>query len=628
MNKQEFNPDYRKYMIIGSTCLIILIYLAQLFYIQVIRTDYGDIADDIARLKKTLYPSRGMLYDRSGKLLVFNQPSYDLTVVMIEVQEFDTLEFCRIVNISKDLLIKQLTDIKNRKLNPGYSPYLPQTLIKQLGDKEFGILQEFSYKFPGFHIQDQATRKYNYPNAAHLLGYIAPANRQNLIDDNYYAQGDYIGKNGVEHSYESILRGEKGVEVLLRDVRGKIKGPYKNGAYDKSPISGKDLTLAIDIELQRYGEELLQNKRGTIVMIEPSTGEILCMAVKPDYDPSLFVGRQFGNNYMQLLNDPEKPLFNRALSGTYPPGSTFKAAQGLVFLQEGIITPQTMFTCNHGFTASSRNQPGCHAHYSPLSLVYSICTSCNSYFSWGMKNMLENRSKYANIGEALDYWQESMKKLGFGRKLGVDLPGERGGFMPNSQLYDKWYNNRWNAFTIISNSIGQGETEATTIQICNLAALIANRGFFYTPHVVKKIRNGELDEQYITRNETDINRIHYEPIIEGLSQAVTQGTCRFAWLPDIEVCGKTGTAENSGKSHSIFMGFAPRENPQVAIAVYIENAGSGSSFAVPIGRLMMEKYLRGEVPESSKWIEYNMLNNIAMGAKRNAVQEDQHLDDD
>ena len=626
MNKQQFNPDHRKYIIIGSICLIILIYLAQLFYIQVIRDDYKIMADNNAFLKRTLFPSRGMLYDRNGKLLVFNQASYDLTVVMKEVQPFDTLEFCQIVNISKEFLIERLTEIKDRKQNPGYSPFLPQTLVKQLGDKEFGILQEFSYKFPGFYIQNQPVRKYNFPNAAHLLGYTAEVSRQNIIDDSYYALGDYTGKNGVERSYESILRGEKGVEMLLRDSRGQIKGKYENGTYDRSPISGKDLTLSIDIELQKYGEELMQGKMGAIVMIEPSTGEILCMVAKPDYDPSLFVGRQYRENYTQLLNDPEKPLLNRALSGTYPPASTFKAAQGLVFLQEEIITPQTMFTCNHGFTASSRNRPGCQGHHSPLNLSFSICTSCNSYFSWGLKNMLENRSKYGDIKNALNHWQESMKKLGFGRRLGVDLPGERGGFMPNSQLYDKMYN-RWNAFSIISNAIGQGETEATTVQICNLAALIANRGFFYTPRVVKEIRDGKLDALYTKRNHAGIDRVHYEPVIEGLSQAVTNGTCWLTWMPDIEVCGKTGTAENRGESHSIFMGFAPRENPQVAIAVYVENAGSGSRFAVPIGRLMMEKYLRGEVPMSSKWIEYNMLHNIPMG-RRNAVQEDQHLEDD
>jgi len=626
MSKQEFNPDHRKYMIIGSICLIVFIYLAQLFYIQVIREDYKMIADSNAFLKKILTPSRGMLYDRNSKLLVFNQPSYDLMVVMKEVQPFDTLEFCKIVNISKDSLITRFAEIKNRKRNPGYSPYLQQTLIKQLGEKEFGILEEFSYKFPGFYIQDQPIRKYNYSNAAHLLGYTAVVSPQNIINDNYYNQGDYIGKDGVERSYESVLRGEKGVEMLLRDSRGQIKGKYENGAYDRNPVSGKDLTLSIDIELQKYGEELMQNKRGAIVMIEPSTGEILCMVTKPDYDPSLFVGRQYGNNYMQLQNDPAKPLFNRALSGSYSPGSTFKVAHGLVFLQEGIITPQTLYTCNHGFTASSRNQPGCHGHASPLNLTYAICTSCNSYFSWGLKNMLENRSKYGNIKNALDHWKESMKGLGFGRKLDIDLPGESSGHMPDSKFYDKWYNERWNAFTIISNSIGQGEIETTTIQICNLVAQIANRGFFYTPHVVKKISNGEIDPKYTEKNNTGIDRVHYDPIIEGLSLAVTQGTCKLAWMPDIEVCGKTGTVQNRGKDHSAFMGFAPRERPQVAISVYIENAGFGSQFAVPIGRLMMEKHLRGEVPASSKWLEINMINNIPMG-RRNAVQEDQHLEE-
>ncbi len=583
------------------------------------------MAENNAFLKRTLHPSRGMLYDRNGKLLVFNKPSYDLMVVMKEVQPFDTLEFCQVLNISKEFLVKRLKDIKDRKQNPGYSSYLPQTVLKQLGDKEFGTLQEFFYKFPGFYIQNLPVRQYNYSNAAHLLGYTAETSSQNILDDNYYAQGDYIGKNGVERSYESVLRGEKGIEMLLRDSRGRIKGKYENGAYDKAPVSGKDLTLSIDIELQKYGEELLQNKMGTIVMIEPSTGEILCMVVKPDYDPSLFVGRQFRNNYAQLVNDPNTPLYNRALSGTYPPGSTFKAAQGLIFLQEGIITPETQFTCNHGFTATKNNKPGCHGHYSPLALTFAVSTSCNSYFCWGFLRMLENRSKYGNTRNALDHWKKCMADLGFGKKLGVDLPGESAGYMPNADLYNKWYRNKWNAFSIINNAIGQGETTATPIQICNLAAQIANKGFFYTPHVAKKIKNGEIDTLYTKKHYTGVNSTHYESVIEGLRQAVTDGTCWGAWMPNIEVCGKTGTAQNRGKDHSIFMGFAPRNNTKVAIAVYVENGGFGSEFAVPIGRLMIEKYLQAVPSETSKWIESNVLNNIPSG-RRSAVQEDQHLE--
>ncbi len=627
MSKQKIDLDSRKYVIIGSICVVIFIYLAQLFYIQVIRDDYKIMADNNAFLKKTIIPSRGMLYDRNGKLLVFNQPSYDLAVVMKEVRPFDTLEFCSIVNISKDFLIKRFSEIKNRKSNPGYSPYLPQTLVQQLGDKEFGILQEFLYKFPGFYIQNQAVRKYNYPHAAHLLGYIGPADPQNLINDSYYAQGDYLGKSGVERSYESILRGEKGAEVLLRDSRGRIKGKYEDGAYDKEPVSGKDLTLSIDIELQKYGEELLHNKMGAIVMLEPSTGEILCMVVKPDYDPSLFVGRQYGNNYMQLLNDPAKPLFNRALTGTYSPGSTFKTAQGLTFLQEGIIVPETQFTCYHGFSASPKNKPACHGHYSPLALQYAICTSCNSYFCWGLKNMLENRKKYGSTKNALDRWQEFMKGQGFGRKLGVDLPFERSGFMPNSEFYDRQYKGRWNAFTVINIAIGQDATEATPIQICNLAAQIANRGYFYTPHAVRKITDGEIDTLYTRKHYTGIDRVHYDPIIAGLRQAVTEGTCWGAFIPDIEVCGKTGTVQHlRGKDHSVFIGFAPKDNPKVAIAVYVEKGGFGAEFAVPIGRLMIEKYLRGNISDISRWFESNVLNNIPAGRK-SAVQEDQHMED-
>ncbi|MDR3060681.1 MAG: penicillin-binding protein 2 [Dysgonamonadaceae bacterium] len=617
---QQFNPDSRKYLIIGGICAIIFIYLVQLFYIQVIKDDYKIMADNNAFLKKTLYPSRGMLYDRNGKLLVFNQPAYDLTIVMKEVRPFDTLKFCNIVNISKEYLIKCLEDIKNRRINPGYSPYLPQTILTQLGEKEFGILQEFLYKFPGFYIQSQPVRKYNYPHAAHLLGYMQIVDRQNIFDDNYYSMRDYIGKSGVERSYESVLRGEKGVEVLLRDSHGRIKGKYENGIYDRKPVSGKDLILSIDIELQKYGEELMQNKMGTIVMIEPSTGEILCMVIKPDYDPALFVGRQFRENYTHLLNNPEKPLFNRALSAMYPPGSTFKAAQGLVFLEENIITPQTMFTCYHGFPLGN-GRLRCHGHESPLSLSPAIGTSCNSYFCWGIKSMLENK-KYGGTGNAINRWHDCMVNLGLGRKLGIDLPGEKGGFIPNAQYYNKKYKNRWNAFTVISIAIGQGEVLTTPVQICNMASQIANRGYFYTPHVVKNIKNGELDTTYTKRHYTGVSRLMYDPVIDGLRLAVTNGTCWGAWIPDIEVCGKTGTAQNPDKDHSIFMGFAPKDNPQVAIAVYVENGGYGSEFAVPIGRLMIEKYLRGgSIAEYSKWFEYNVKNNIPAG-RRNAIQED------
>lgn len=604
----QLNFENRKRKIIAFICLIAVVYLIQLFSLQVLNSDYKTYADSNAFLKKTLYPSRGLIYDRNGKLLVYTQPAYDVMFVMKEVQPFDTLDFCNILGITPEQFKKRILDIKNKRLNPGYSSYTPQTFMTQLGNKEYGILQEKLYKFPGFYIQNRTVRDYNYPNAAHVLGYIAEADKKKLEQDPYYVRGDYTGKAGIEDSYETYLRGEKGVEILLRDAHGRIKGKYEDGIYDAAPVSGKNLKLAIDIELQAYGEELMRNKLGSIIMIEPSTGEILCMVASPTYDPSILVGRNFSRNYQDLASNPEKPLINRALNGLYPPGSTFKPAQGLIFLEEGIITPNTYFSCAHGFPPGG-GRPKCHSHASPLALEAAIATSCNSYFCWGMKAMLENRRKYPTISQAFDVWKNHMVAEGFGYRLGVDLPGEKRGLIPNSQFYNKIYHDRWNAFTIISISIGQGEILATPLQICNFVSQIANRGYFYTPHVVKEIENTPLDTLYTEKRYTSIRQEYYTPIVNGMRGAVTGGTCRGANIEGFEVCGKTGTAQNPhGKDHSIFMGFAPKDNPKVAIAVYIENVGFGASYAVPTARLMLEKYLKGEIPVEVKGIESNIKN--------------------
>lgn len=618
MKTFERNKEEKIRFVIGLVCIVILIYIIQLFRLQIIETDYKQWADSNAFLKNTLYPSRGILYDRNGKLLVYNQPAYDVMVVMKETEEFDTLAFCKVVNIDMPYFKKRLSDIK---LNPGYSSYTHQVFLTQIGTKEYGLLQESIYKFPGFYIQNKPVREYSYPYAAHVLGYIAETDKKNLAEDSYYALGDYMGKTGVEKSYEPYLRGEKGFEILLRDAHGRIKGKYEDGIHDESPVAGKDLTLSIDIDLQAYGEELMKNKLGTIIMIEPSTGEILCLVSSPTYDPSTLVGRQFRNSYNALVNDPYKPLFNRALSGTYPPGSTFKMAQGLVFLQEEIITPHTYFSCYGGFPPGG-GKPGCHGHGSPLALSAAIGTSCNSYFCWGLRNMLENK-KYGSIQVAMDKWRDHMVGQGFGYALGVDLPSEKRGLIPNSQFYDKWHSDKngkpwWRAMTVISNSIGQGEIELSPIQICNLAATIANRGYFYTPHIVKEIKDTPLDTLYTKPRYTGIDRKYYDPIIEGMRIAVTAGTCYKVNIPDIAVCGKTGTSENIGKSHSIFMGFAPMDDPKVTVMVFVENGGYGSEYAVPIGRLMFQKYFKGEIPEGDKWTEQSMKNAVIL---RNVIQK-------
>ena len=611
-NKTTYMLENRRYVIGGSVVLVILIFIIRLFFLQIVENDYKAWADSNAFLKKTLYPSRGIIYDRNGKLLVYNQPSYEVMLIMREVQKhpFDTLDFCNILNITKEQFIKRIQDIKNRRLNPGYSSYVPQVFMNHLSAKECGVLQEKLYKFPGFYIQNRTIREYEYPNGAHLLGNIGEVNRKDIEKDPYYVQGDNSGRSGVEQSYETFLRGEKGVEILLRDAHGRIKGRYEEGRHDIAPVSGKNLTLSVDMELQALGEKLMRNKRGSIVMIEPETGEVLCMVSSPSYDPKLLVGRQRGKNHNMLAKNEDTPLLNRSTMGYYPPGSTFKPTQALTFLQEDVITPDTKYTCAHGYTYRG-GKPACHGHGSPLEVTYALATSCNSYFCWGLHDMIDSRKRYPNVQEAFEVWKNYLVSMGYGYKLGIDLPGEKRGFIPNSKYYDKYYRGRWNSSTVISIAIGQGEILATPLQICNLAATIANRGYFITPHVVKEIQDTPLDTLYTQRHYTMVDREHYEVVAKGMREAVLGGTCFSAAIPGIEVCGKTGTAENPhGKDHSAFIGFAPYHNPKVSICVYVENGGFGATYGVPIGKLMMEKYLTGELSEASKLIEEHMANAI------------------
>lgn len=604
----------RKTVIALIAIAVVVIYAFQLFYLQIYQNKYKDSADSNAFLKKTLYPARGTISDRTGKLLVYNKPTYDIVFIPKEVRDFDTVEFCKILNISIEDYKKRMDDIRDFRLNPGYSNYTQQTFITQLNAQEYGLIQEKLYKFPGFSVQNRTIREYNYPNAGNILGYVAEVSRERLEDDDFYKRGDYEGKSGIEKNYEEILRGEKGVEILLRDAHGRIQGKYNNGQNDKSPISGKNLTLSIDMDLQAYGEYLMQNKLGSIVMMDPETGEVLCMVSAPSYNPAMLTGREFGKNYMELERDPLKPLFNRPVLGVYPPGSTFKPTQGLIFLQEGIITPGTSYPCHHGYPPLG-GRPACHGHPSPLSLAPAVATSCNSYFCYGLNAMLSNRQKYKNINQALDVWKDYLVNMGYGHKLGVDLPSEKQGFIPNSKFYTKLHHTaKWMPSFVISIAIGQGEITATPLQIANFVTTIANRGYFYTPHVVKKIQGDALDRKYTEKRVTGIASSNYEPIIEGMAKAVTNGTCHVINLaPEFEVCGKTGTAQNPhGRDHSLFMGFAPRNKPKVAIAVIVENAGFGADFAVPIARLMVEKYLKGAIPERDKALESRMANTVML----------------
>lgn len=592
--KRDYNLERRKYVIGGAVLVVALLFIVRLFVLQIMSDDYKKHADSNAFLKKVQYPSRGVIYDRTDKLLVYNQPAYDIMVVMKEITSLDTLDLCRTLQITPDFLRKRFRDLKNRKLNPGYSPYTNQVFLSQLSAEECGVFQEKQFKFPGFYIQRRTIRQYNYNAGAHILGDIAEVSKSEMEADEYYAPGDFIGKLGVESFYEKQLRGEKGVEVLLRDAHGRIQGNYMDGAFDKSSVPGKNLTLSLDIELQMLGERLLEGKIGSIVAIEPSTGEVLCLVSSPTYDPRLMVGRNRGKNHLEMARNPWKPLLNRAIMGTYPPGSTFKTTQALTFLQEGIITTGTSYSCVGGFSYRGLHV-GCHGHPSPLSLIPAIATSCNGYFCWGLYYMIGARQKYGSVQKAMNTWRDYMVSMGFGYTLGIDLPGEKRGMIPNAGYYDKAYRGSWNGLTIISIAIGQGEVTATPLQIANLGATIANRGYFITPHVVKQIEGEPLAPEYKEKRYTMVDKVHYDEVVEGMRNAVLGGTCRAANLPDIEVCGKTGTAQNHGRDHSAFMGFAPMNNPKIAIAVYVENGGWGATYGVPIGKLMIEKYLKGKL---------------------------------
>lgn len=597
--KKDFNLEKRKYVLGGAVVLVVLVYLIRLFSLQIMSEDYKKNADSNAFLNKTQYPSRGVIYDRNGNLLVYNQPAYDVTLVMKEIGDLDTLDLCNTLNITPEYLVRRMAEIKDRRSNPGYSPYTHQVFLTQLSAEECGVFQEKLFKFPGFYIQRRTIRQYTYNSAAHVLGDIAEVSKKEIENDDYYVRGDFIGKQGVEWFYEKQLRGEKGVEILLRDARGRIQGRYMDGELDKQPVPGKNLTLGLDIELQQLAERLLEGKIGSVVAIEPETGEVLCMASAPTFDPRMMVGRQRGKNHLELARDTWKPLLNRSIMGQFPPGSTFKTTQGLTFLEEGIITPQTSYPCYGGFLHAGL-RVGCHGHPSPLSLVPSIATSCNGFFCWGLYYMMGARSKYGSVQNAMATWRDYMVSMGFGYALGIDLPGEKRGMIPNDQYYDKAYNRSWNGLTIISISIGQGEVTATPLQIANLGATIANRGYFITPHVVKEVEGDSLDSLYTQKRYTKVRREHYETVVQGMRQAVLGGTCRGADLPGIEVCGKTGTAQNRGKDHSAFMGFAPMKDPKIAVAVYVENGGWGATYGVPIGALIMEKYLNGSLSAESE----------------------------
>jgi penicillin-binding protein 2 len=587
----------RKYIVIALIILASAGLLVRLFYLQVIKDSYRLSADNNVLRYVTQYPARGLILDRKGKIVVSNQAAYDLMVIPSQVSKnIDTSAFCSLLGIDNKFFAEKMKEAKN------YSWRASSIFLKQLSAATYAGFQEKLFLYPGFYVQPRTLREYTKPVGAHLLGYVSEVDENLIKKDPYYKPGDYIGKLGIEGEYEKVLRGKRGVKIQLVDVFSRVKGSYSNGAFDTLAVQGADITSSIDLDLQEYGERLMKNKRGSIVALEPSTGEVLALVSSPTYDPGLLVGRVRSENFSRLQEDSlQNPLFNRALMASYPPGSTFKPVNGLIGLQEGVITEQTPFACHNGYLFVE-----CHSHSSPVSLIGAVSTSCNAYFCQTFRRVIEN-PKYNTYRDAYLKWRDYITQFGFGTRLGTDFVNELSGNIPSAGYYDNIYGkDRWKALTVISLAIGQGEVGTTPLQLANYTAAIANRGYFYTPHIVKAIGSGKIDERFLTRHDISIDRENFEKVILGMESAVNEGTSTVAKMKDITVCGKTGTAQNpQGKNHAVFIAFAPKENPRIAIAVLVENAGFGATYAAPIATLLIEKYLKGEI--SNKALEKRML---------------------
>ena len=597
----------RKLLLFSVVILVGITFIARLFYLQVYSGKIYNIYEDNAIRKVFHYPKRGYVYDRNGVLLVANQPSYDVMIIPREVKDIDTKEFCSLLKITEEDYHK-----KFKRANT-YSPWLPSVFLAHLSKEDYAFLSEKMRKFTGYYIQKRSLRDYQTTIGANVLGYIAEANQREINKDPYYRMGDLIGKQGIEISYEKELRGIKGVKFIQKDRYNRDIGPYKNGTLDTIPIAGKDITVTIDSELQAYGELLMKNKIGGIVAIEPSTGEILSLISAPSYNPNLLVGRQRSKNYNILNNDSiHLPLIDKGLLRMHEPGSPFKALIALTALQEGVIDENTSVTCHHGYIYGRNNRKmGCHCGGGKRNLNSGIAHSCNAYFATTFRKTIE---KFNDAGKAVDTWSNHIKSFGLGNYLGYDLTIGKKGNIPDGAYYDKWYPDfKWGSTTIISNSIGQGEVLVTPIQLANMTAAIANRGHYYTPHIIKNIENQTIDKNFTTAKHTTIDKKHFDPVIEGLFDVYNKGTANFLQVSGIEICGKTGTAENFTKidgerkqltDHSIFIAFAPKDNPKIAIAVLVENGYFGARFAGRIASLMIEKHIKGEISRTDleKWV--------------------------
>jgi penicillin-binding protein 2 len=598
----------RKYVIIGLIVLAAVALIIKLFIIQVVKDTYRLSADNNVLRYITQYPARGLIYDRNGKLIVFNQAAYDLMVVPVQTGKMDTALFCSDLGITKDVFRERMKTARN------YSRRAPSVFLKQISAETYAKFQEKIFMYPGFYVQPRTLRKYSKPVAAHLLGYVSEVDEALIKKDPYYKPGDYIGKLGIEEAYEKDLRGRRGVKIYLVDVYSRIKESYADGNLDTLAVQGSDIISGINLDLQEYGEHLMQNKTGSIVAIEPKTGEILALVSSPDYDPGLLVGRIRTENFARLQADTVfKPLFNRAFMAKYPPGSTFKPVNGLIALQEKVIVPSTKFNCDHGYLFVA-----CHSHSSPLDLKGAIMNSCNSYFCQTYRRILEN-PKYGSVSEAYEKWRGYLNEFGFGKKLGSEFVNELPGLIPSSAYFDRYYGKGgWKALTVISMAFGQGEIETTPLQMANYTAAIANRGYYYTPHIVKSIgADHRIDPRFTIKHQISIDSANFEEVILGMEAAVNGGagaTARIAALNGITVCGKTGTAENPfGENHSVFIAFAPKDDPKIAIAVYVENAGFGATYAAPVASLMIEKYLKGEItnkPLEQRMLELNLVDSL------------------
>ncbi len=598
--------ESRKIVIAGIFILVGVIFIARLVVVQLLNDEYRLSAANNVLRYETQYPARGLVFDRNGQLLIYNEAAYDLMIIPRQVKNIDTLRFCSLMDISKEEFIEKINTAKK------YSRHKSSIFVEQIAKEQYGYIEEQLFKYPGFYVQSRTLRKYPRPIAAHTLGYIGEVSPNEIQKDAYYRQGDYIGKSGIEKAYENELRGKKGLKIKMVDVFNRIKGVYEEGKYDTLAQAGQDLYLTIDADLQAYGEKLMQNKRGSIVALQPQTGEILALVSSPAYDPNLLIGRVRSKNYKALSQDTLVPLFNRALLAMYPPGSTFKLAVALIGEQEGVLNESTRYPCAGEGALPIRCS---HTHKSPLALVEGIEQSCNPYF-WNVFKSIIDNPKYSSTREAFVKWNSYLESFNLGRTFNTDLLVERGGNVPQPEYYDKYFGkNVWRAMTIRSLSIGQGELLVTPTQLANLTAIIANKGFYYDPHILKaRELGGEIAANTLQKHQTLVEKRYFEPVVEGMRLVYggEHGTARWYAHDSIAMCGKTGTVQNPhGENHSMFIAFAPADNPQIAISVIVENAGYGSTYAAPIATLMMEKYLLGEFKKpwfEKKILETNLLN--------------------